>query len=98
MSIDRQRREVTLQRPSANRIFGSAETAGRKIQHRGESKGGVTFKDPNHLAMERDLENILGMKVVIMMNGEFSGNVSVEFRDLDQFDEIARRLAGIPKV
>jgi ParB family chromosome partitioning protein len=76
----------------------AAEAQGREVQPRGGKSGTVTFKDPNHLAMERDLENILGMKVTIMMNGEFSGTVSVDFRDLDQFDEIARRLSKIPKV
>jgi ParB family transcriptional regulator, chromosome partitioning protein len=76
----------------------AAENAGRKIQTRGGKPQEVTFKDPNHLAMERDLENILGMKVTILMNGEFSGTVSVEFKDLDQFDEIALRLSKIPRV
>lgn len=77
----------------------AAESTGRSIQHRGENKEkGPTFKDPNILAFEKDLTNILGFKVSIAMNSETSGMLSVEFKDLDQLDEVALRLSKIPKV
>ncbi len=77
----------------------AAENAGRKIQHRGNAKpSGPTFKDPNILAFEKDLSNALGLKVTIAMSGETAGTLSVEFKDLDQLDEVALRLSKIPKV
>lgn len=76
----------------------AADDAGREIQHRAKSSKDATFKDPNILAMEKDLMNVLGMKVVINMEGEASGNMKIEFKSLDQFDEIALRLSKIPKV
>lgn len=78
----------------------AAENAGRKIQHRGATAkaSGPTFKDPNILAFEKDLSNILGLKVTIAMDGETAGTLSVEFKDLDQLDEVALRLSKIPKV
>ncbi len=78
----------------------AAENAGRKIQHRGATAkaSGPTFKDPNILAFEKDLSNILGFKVTIAMDGETAGTLSVEFKDLDQLDEVALRLSKIPKV
>ena len=75
----------------------AAESAGRKIQQRGKASG-PTFKDPNILAFEQDLTNILGLRVSIAMNSETSGVMSIEFKDLDQFDEVALRLSKIPKV
>ena len=75
----------------------AAENAGRQIHSRGKPSG-PTFKDPNILAFEKDLSNALGLKVTIAMDGETSGVLSVEFKDLDQLDEVALRLSKIPKV
>lgn len=76
----------------------AAENAGREIQNRGGKKAkGPTFKDPNILDMEKDLTNALGLRVTIAMSAENKGVLSVEFKSLDQFDEIALRLAKIPK-
>ncbi|PZQ49077.1 MAG: chromosome partitioning protein ParB [Micavibrio aeruginosavorus] len=76
----------------------AAETAGREIQSRGKSSSAPAFKDPNILAFEKDLSNILGLKVTIAMDGETAGVLSVAFKDLDQLDEVALRLSKIPKV
>lgn len=75
----------------------AAEHAGRKIASRNKASG-PTFKDPNILAFEKDLSNALGLKVTIAMDGETAGVLSVEFKDLDQLDEVALRLSKIPKV
>lgn len=76
----------------------AADDAGRQIQARGGKSSGPTFKDPNILAFEKDLSNILGMNVKIAMSGETAGMLSIEFKDLDQLDEVALRLSKIPKV
>ncbi len=75
----------------------AAEYAGRKIQNRAKASG-PTFKDPNILAFEKDLSNTLGLNVTIAMDGDTAGVLSVEFKDLDQLDEVALRLSKIPKV
>ncbi len=76
-----------------------AAEAGREINHRPKKGKDATFKDPNILAMENDLSNALGMKVTISMVGEGpEGSLRIDFKSLDQFDEIALRLAKIPKV
>ena len=75
----------------------AAANAGREIQPRSREKG-PTFKDPNILHFEKDLSNALGMKVTIDTSGDSAGSVRIEYKTLDQFDEIALRLAKIPKV
>lgn len=76
----------------------AAENAGRQVQSRSGKSSGPTFKDPNILAFEKDLTNVLGLKVTIAMSGDAAGTLSVEFKDLDQLDEVALRLSKIPKV
>ena len=75
----------------------AAETAGRKIQPRGKTSE-PTFKDPNTLALEKDLTNILGLKVTISMNGDADGRIAIDFKNLDQLDDVLLRLSKIPKV
>jgi ParB family transcriptional regulator, chromosome partitioning protein len=77
----------------------AAAHAGRSIQSRSKAtKGEGSFKDPNILALEKDIGNILGMTTLIHMDSEFSGKISVEFKSLDQLDEVLLRLSKIPKV
>lgn len=75
-----------------------ADSAGRTIQTRNKAKKDATFKDPNILALEKDLANILGLKVTIAMKNEAAGSLSVDFKTLDQLDEVLLRLSKIPKV
>lgn len=78
----------------------AASAAGRSIQHRDgkASPNDATFKDPNLLALEKDVGNALGMNVTIAMSGEYAGQLRVDFKSLDQLDEILLRLSKIPKV
>ena len=76
----------------------AADKAGRKIQARGKTVAGPTFKDPNTMALEKDLANILGLKVTIAMKGEIHGSLSIDFSNLDQLDDVILRLSKIPKV
>jgi ParB family transcriptional regulator, chromosome partitioning protein len=77
----------------------AANAAGRDIQSRPKAgKAGVTFKDPNILALEKDLTNVLGLKVSIAMKGETEGSLSVAFKTLDQLDDVLLRLSKFPKV
>ncbi len=55
-----------------------------------------TFKDADTLALEKDISNALGMNVSIDSADGHSGKLSVEFKSLDQLDEILHRLAHFP--
>lgn len=50
-------------------------------------------KGPDVIALERGVSDLLGMRVSINAAGT-KGNVTVEFRDLDQLDEVIRRLSA----
>ena len=77
----------------------AAAHQGRAIQTRAKTaKGEGTFKDPNILALEKDISGILGMNTTIHMDSEFSGSLKVDFKSLDQLDDILLRLSKIPKV
>ena len=48
-------------------------------------------KDPNTKALERDLMNLLGLKVAITEQGE-GGVLTIYYTSLDQLDDVLRRL------
>ncbi len=73
----------------------AAQTAGREIRKRGAGKD-ATFKDPNLLALEKDISSKLGLVVRINMNGEQDGALSIEFKNLDQLDDVLARLSNKP--
>lgn len=50
-------------------------------------------KDVNTLACERDLTNLLGMKVVIDQRSRTAGTLKIEYLSLDQLDDLMLRLA-----
>jgi len=52
-------------------------------------------KDPDTLALEREMTNELGMKLSIDQRGE-GGRLSIDYKDLDQLDEILARLRHDP--
>ncbi len=53
-------------------------------------------KDADTIALENDISNALGMNVSIDSADGKSGNLSVEFKSLDQLDELLHRLAHFP--
>jgi ParB family chromosome partitioning protein len=50
-------------------------------------------KDADTKALELSLSNALGMSVHIEHQGKSSGSVKIDYRDLEQLDEIIRRLS-----
>lgn len=56
----------------------------------------VVEKDADTTALENDISNALGMRVSIDSNDGKTGKLSVEFKSLDQLDEILHRLAHFP--
>jgi ParB family chromosome partitioning protein len=74
----------------------AASSAGRDVQKRPAKGKDATFKDPNLLALERDLTNALGLKVLLDMSGDNAGTVKIDFKSLDQLDDVIARLSKAP--
>ncbi len=53
-------------------------------------------KDADTMALENDVSNALGMNVTIDSADGKSGKLSIEFKSLDQLDEVLHRLAHFP--
>jgi ParB family transcriptional regulator, chromosome partitioning protein len=51
-------------------------------------------KDPDTKAFEKDLSNVLGLKVEIKRGSGESGNLVIKFGNFDQLDYIRQRLGG----
>lgn len=55
----------------------------------------VPGKDPDTLALERDLTALLGLKVSIEFEGK-SGSLTIHYQTLEQLDDVLRRLNQAP--
>jgi ParB family transcriptional regulator, chromosome partitioning protein len=58
-------------------------------------KAAVT-KDADTAALERDLTNALGLKVAISFAGGRGGALTIQYRTLEQLDDLIRRLQHDP--
>jgi ParB family chromosome partitioning protein len=70
----------------------------RQIEQARQEKSGKKGKsrkrkDPNTVALERSLTDMLGLAVEINHRGR-GGSVKIKYKTLEQLDEIARRLEG----
>ncbi len=63
----------------------------KKLQRKNSNPPGRTKKDINTLALERDLVNLLGLKVSIKFKGD-GGALTVHYDSLEQLDDILLRL------
>ena len=54
----------------------------------------ATEKDPDTLALERDLSNLLGLKVTISFHGPKGGNLVIHYQTLEQLDDVLQRLTA----
>ena len=66
--------------------------AGGKAASGAPAKGAV--KDPDTLALERDLGALLGLKVTIDFQGQ-GGSLTVHYQTLEQLDDVLRRLSQV---
>jgi ParB family chromosome partitioning protein len=76
-------------RRERSRPGGSASTG------RGDSRNSARDHDPDLDALERQLGDILGLKVQVSHKGQ-GGNVTLQYSSLDQLDMICQRLSGEP--
>ncbi len=65
---------------------GSGKAPARKQQQ----------KDPDTLALEKDLTSAIGLKVNISHKGKKGGEMRISYKSLEQLDEICRRLMSKP--
>ena len=66
---------------------------GRKAPLEYKSMDGVG-RDPDIVAVERHLSELLGIGVAIQYAGGGKGNLTLKFASLDQLDMICQRLSG----
>ncbi len=71
---------------------GKPETRGAKAGQAGAS----SVKDPDTLALERDLGALLGLKVSIDFKGQ-GGSLTVHYKTLEQLDDVLHRLSQTPQ-
>lgn len=75
-----------------------AEAQGREIHHRNKkSKTGFASKDADTLALEKEVSDQIGMNVSIDMKDVHQGKMIINFKNLDQLDDVLQRLAQNPK-
>jgi ParB family chromosome partitioning protein len=70
-----------------------AEAFTNKKKGKGKSK--AAKKDPNTIALEREMMTVLGMPVVINTKGK-GGALTINYASLDQLDEVLKRLSQAP--
>ena len=66
---------------------------GAKVKARKARNSSASLRDPNTLAIEKQLSEATGLRVAIEVHGE-GGIIYIRYQDLAQFDDIARRLVG----
>lgn len=67
---------------------------GRPQKAKKTKKAAAPQKDVDTLALEKDLSNTIGMRVSIDSYDGKAGKVSVEFKSLDQLDDVIQRLTA----
>lgn len=76
--------------------FASEQKNGSKTSRPSKSPSKPIEKDADTIALENDMSNALGMNVSIDSADGKSGTLSIEFKSLDQLDELLHRLAHFP--
>lgn len=77
------------------KLVQGAEGGKVKKAAKPSARKGLMFKDVDVLALEEKISTILGMKVSIDGEGA-NGVISVEYKSLDQLDDIVARLSRTP--
>ena len=85
----------------AEQLAGSAK--GSPVKHKMKKLGGKIEKaaakedkDLNTLSLEREISNVIGMNVSIDMVDTQNGSLTIQFKNLDQLDEVLHRLSHNP--
>ena len=78
----------------ANQQPGKTPKAGKEASAPKAAKGNAAHRDADVEALERDLSNLLGLRVVIRTDSAHEGELAVEYGSLEQLDDILHRLSG----
>ena len=76
------------------RLVAQAEGRPSKSKTSSSAAPGLKTKDVDTLALEKDVSNALGMRVTIDSGDGKSGKVTIEFKSLDQLDEVIKKLSA----
>jgi ParB family chromosome partitioning protein len=72
----------------------------RQTEQRSKSKksrrGGKVPRDVNIEAIESNISSLLGLKVQIVHKGDKGGDIRISYKNLEQFDDLIRRLSKSP--
>jgi ParB family chromosome partitioning protein len=76
----------------------AAKSAGRDIKHKGGSPShpNASEKDHDTLALEKQISDALGLRATIDLLSGSSGTMKIEYKNLDQLDNIIQRLLSEP--
>ena len=88
-------REIAEKGLSVRQAEALASKNSQNTPYGAVSKGRPNSKDPNTVALEQSLSNLLGLKVLIEDNGE-RGKLSISYNSLEQLDSILQRLKKAP--
>ena len=78
------------------KLASDQKDGAQKTSTKSAAKSKSVTKDADTIALENDMTNALGMKVTIDSADGKSGKLTIEFKDLDQLDEVLHRLAHFP--
>ncbi len=74
------------------------EDLARREKSGGAKKpGGAVAKDPNIVALEREIADSLGLKVKVSAKTDSAGKLTVQYESLEQLDELVHRLKTNPE-
>lgn len=77
-----------------------ADLSGRSVKKRtkqiADKINSEEDKDINTIALEKEVSNVLGMTVSIDMSTHQEGRMTIQFKTLDQLDEVLHRLSHNP--
>ncbi len=88
-------REIAEKGLSVRQAEALASKNSQNTPYGAVSKGKPNSKDPNTVALEQSLSNLLGLKVLIEDNGE-RGKLSISYNSLEQLDSVLQRLKRDP--
>jgi len=88
-------REIAEKGLSVRQAEALASKNSRNNPYGAVSKGKLNPKDPNTVALEQSLTNLLGLKVLIEEKGE-RGKLSISYNSLEQLDSVLQRLKRAP--
>ncbi|MGD9844949.1 MAG: ParB/RepB/Spo0J family partition protein [Variibacter sp.] len=83
--------EIVSRGLNVRQVEAMARDSGKKQARevRAEAKG---RKDPDTVALEKRLSDVLGLQVTVSHKGAGAGVLNIFYRDLEQLDEVLRRL------